>query len=252
MVKHRNLLSKQSEPPTDDPHNQTATIVPVPDQATKIARLAPATPLIAPKSTFQPLPIKVFPEVVLSIQLKRESRNWHISGIVDWAMGYGDGTVLEGGTVLLAIESKRQALLFSAEAQLLAYVATIRQLRIQANKKNVITQGFYSDGNNYRFLCIHNNGTVMKSPQYDISLGSKFLKTVFNFLLGMITIAAESSPNTSPTKIGAEQDQRIENFDRDVYVEVFEDIGVENISTPIIYHDVVEEEELSDIIIEED
>ncbi len=282
MVKHRNLLSKQSELPTDqsalptdqsglpandptaatspileqselltdNPHDQKATIVPVHDQATEVAGpsyIAPATPLIAPKSPFQPLPIKVFPEMALSVQVKRRGREWHISGIADWAMGYGDRAALEDGTVLLPVEAKRQNFLFNAEAQLLAYLATIRHLRIQANKKNVMTQGFYSDGENYRFLCIRNNGTVMKSNPYDVSIHVRNLKAVFNFLL--IT-AAESSLNTSPTKQGTEQDERIENFDRDVFVEVFEDIG-DNISIPTIFHDDVEEEELPDIIIEE-
>jgi hypothetical protein len=278
MVKHRNLLSKQSELPTDqsglpandptaatspildqselltdNPHDQKATIVPVHDQATEVAGpsyIAPTTPLIAPKSPFQPLPIKVFPEMALSAQVKRCGREWHISGIADWAMGYGDRAALEDGTVLLAVEAKRRKFLFGAEAQLLAYLATIRQLRIQANKKNVMTQGFYSDGENYRFLCIRNDGTVMKSLPYDVSIRSRQLKSVFNFLLGMLITAAESSPNTSPTKPGAEQDQRIENFDQEVFVEVFEDIG-DDISMPTIFRDGVEEDELPDIIIEE-
>jgi hypothetical protein len=278
MVKHRDLLSKQSklltdqsglpandlntatspileqsELPTDNPHDQKATIVPVHDQATEVAGpsyIAPTTPLITPKSPFQPLPIKVFPEMALSVQVKRRGREWHISGIADWAMGYGDRAALEDGTVLLAVEAKRQKFLFDTEAQLLAYLATIRQLRIQANKKNVMTQGFYSDGENYRFLCIRNNGTVMKSAPYDVSIHSRHLKSVFNFLLGMLITAAESLPNTSPTKPGTEQDERIENFDQDVFVEVFEDIG-DDISIPTIFRDGVGEDELPDIIIEE-
>jgi hypothetical protein len=186
-VKHRNLLSKQSELPTDqprlpandltaatspileqfelltdDPHNQTATTVPVLDQATKIAGpsyIAPTTPLIGPKSTSQPLPIRVFPEMPLSVYVKKGGREWHISGIADWAIGYGDRATLEDRIVLLAVEAKRQKYFFDAEAQLLAYLATIRQLRIQANKINVITQGLYSDGENYRFMYIRNDGT---------------------------------------------------------------------------------------------
>ena len=281
MVKHRDLLSKQSELstdqfrlptndltsaclsigeqselPTDDPHDRTATIVPALDQATVIAgpsHIAPTTPSMAAKSTLQPLPIKVFPEMALSVQVKRGGREWHISGIADWAMGYGDRAALEDGTVMLAVEAKQKKYLFGAEAQLLAYLATIRQLRIQANKKNVMTQGFYSDGENYRFLCIRNNGTVMKSLPYDISIHKRQLKSVFNFLLCMLITAQESSPNTSPTKLGPEQDERIENFDRDVFVEVFEDIGMDSISPPVIYYDdEVEEDELPDIIIEEE
>jgi hypothetical protein len=135
--------------------------------------------------------------------------------------------------------------------QALTYLAIICQLRIQAGKKNVMTQGFYSDRVNYMFLCICNNGTIMKSMSFNISLHKKFLKSVFNFLLGMLITAVESSPNTSPTKPGPEQDERIENFDQDVFAKVFEDIGEDNISIPIIYHGEVEEDELPDVIIEE-
>ena len=206
MVKHRNLLSKHSELPTDDPHDQTATIFPALDQATEIAGpsyIAPTTPLVAPKSTFQPLPIKVFPEMALSVQVKRGGQEWHISGIADWAMGYGDQAALEDSIVLLAVEAKRQKFLFGAEAQLLAYLATIRQLRIQANKKNVMVQGFYSDGENYRFLCIRNNGTVMKSVLYDVYTFKRHLKSVFNFLLSMLITAAESKHKSYQTRAGA-------------------------------------------------
>lgn len=96
-------------------------------------------------------------------------------------------------------------------------------------------------------MCIRNNGTVMKSRQYDL-LWDEDLKSVFYFLLGMLITAAERSPNTSPTKLGAERDEEIENFDRDVFVKVFEDED----SIPIIYHHEMEEEEWSDIIPEEE
>jgi hypothetical protein len=210
-------ILEQSELQTDDPHDQRARIVPGVDQPIEIPsppNIAPATPSTAPKSTSQRLPIKVFPEMALCVRVKRGEQAWEISGIADWAMGYGDRAVLEDGAVLLAVEAKRSDRIGKGEAQLLAYLATVRQLRIQANKKNVMTQGFYSDGAIYRFLCIRNNGTVMRSGLYDVFMRGQ-LKTVFNFLLGMLTTAAESS---RPTKPG--QDERIENFDRDVFVEV--------------------------------
>jgi hypothetical protein len=112
-----------------------------------------------------------------------------------------------------------------------------------------MTQGFFSDGESYRFLCIRNNGTVIKSTNYDISLDGD-LKSVFNFLLGMLITATESSPNTSPTKPGLERDEEIGNFDRDIFVKVFED--EDYISTPTIYHDEIEEDEWSDILHEEE
>jgi len=264
MVKHRDILSKQSKLPDNDPTAATTPTVkqselptdsPYDQQATKItvpSYIAPTTPLMAPQSTFQPLPIKAFPEMSLSVQVEKGGQEWLVSGIADWAIGYGDRAVLEDGTVLLAIEAKRKENVSNAEVQLLVYLATIRQLRIQANKKNVMTQGFFSDGEVYRFICICNNGTVMKSRHYDIPL-NRHLKSVFNFLLSMLITAAESSPNTSPTKPGPEQDEKIENFDRDIFVSVFEDVDY-NIPIPTIYHDeeMEEADEWSDIELPEE
>ena len=85
-----------------------------------------------------------------------------------------------------------------------------------------MTQGFYSDGENYRFICIRNDGTVMRSHPYDTSF-KRDLKSVFNFLLGMLITAANSSPNTSPMKPGKERDEKIKNLDWDVFVRVVED-----------------------------
>jgi hypothetical protein len=114
-----------------------------------------------------------------------------------------------------------------------------------------MTQGFYSDGESYKFLCIRNDGTVARSMPYCVSYKGH-LKSVFNFLLSMLIIAAESSPNTSPAKPGPEQDKRIENFDQEVFVEVFEDIGMATSIPPADYDEVEEElNDWSDIIIEE-
>jgi hypothetical protein len=91
----------------------------------------------------------------------------------------------------------------------------------------------------------------MRSLLYEITFVRRHLKSVFNFLLSMLTTAAESSPNTSPTKPGPEQDERIENLDQDVFVEVFEDIGVDDISSiPTTYDDEMEVD-WPDVIIEE-
>ena len=114
-----------------------------------------------------------------------------------------------------------------------------------------MTQGFYSDGRRYTFLCIRNDGTVMRSRPYDTS-SKRELKSVFNFLLGILTTAADSSPNTSPIKPGLERDEKIKNLDRDVFVKVVED---QDVLMPTIYHDDTndtdgaEEDELSDISI---
>jgi hypothetical protein len=156
MVKYKNILSKefptddptaatapipkQFQRPTDDAHDQTI-IAPVHDEATEVARpsITPTTPLIAPKSTSEPLPFIVFPEMPMSVLVKSGGQVWRVSEIADWAIGCGSRALLEDGTVLLAIEAKWPTTFFQAQSQLLVYLAVIRQLRIQANKTNVMT-----------------------------------------------------------------------------------------------------------------
>ncbi|KAI9854112.1 MAG: hypothetical protein M1813_001555 [Trichoglossum hirsutum] len=250
-VKHNAILSKQSKTPTGDSAPQAPATTPILDQASEIAGsssdIRPTTPLEANFSLPSPLPIRVFPEMALSVRVANGGQEWLVSGIADWALGYGERAALEEGTVMIAVEAKRTENLGRAHAQLLAYLATIRQLRIQANKTNVMTQGFYSDGREYTFVCIRNDGSVMFSMTYNLLHRGK-LKTVFNFLLSMLDTAAKSSPNTSPTKRGPAQNEEIHHFDRDIFVKVFKDgDDTGSITPPIIYHDETDEEEWPDI-----
>jgi len=249
-VKHNAILSKQFEASTGDSAPQVPATTPKLDQASEIAGsssdIRPTTPSEANFGLPSPLPIRVFPEMALSVRVAKGGQEWLVSGIADWALGYGERSVLEDGTVMIAVEAKRTENIGHAKAQLLAYLATIRQLRIQANKTNVMTQGFYSDGQEYTFVCIRNDGSVMFSMTYNLLHRGK-LKTVFNFLLSMLDTAAKSSPHTSPTKRGPAQNDEIQNFDRDIFVKVFKDgDGAGSITPPIIYHDETDEEEWPD------
>jgi hypothetical protein len=90
----------------------------------------------------------------------------------------------------------------------------------------------------------------MTSPLYNLHHRGK-LKLVFNFLLNVLITAAESSPNTSPTK-QPKQDEEIENFDRDIFVKVFKD-GDEDVDEDNIFCDIESgEDEWPDIILPEE
>jgi hypothetical protein len=137
IVKHRDILSEQSrllasdliaatipiteqsKLPTNSPYHQQAT------EITGPLDIALTTPLMVPKSTSQPLPIKVFPKMSLSVQVEKGSQGWLVSRIADWALGYRDRAVLKDGTVLLAIKAKQKENISDAKAQLLAYLVTI-------------------------------------------------------------------------------------------------------------------------------
>jgi hypothetical protein len=98
------------------------------------------------------------------------------------------------------------------------------------------------------FMCIRNNGVVMTSQLYNIYHRGK-LKLVYNFLLNILITAAESFPNTSPTK-QPKQDEEIENFDQDIFVKVFK--GEDEDEDEDIFCDIdSEEDEWPDIILPE-
>ena len=105
-------ILEQSELPINDPYNQIAatTLSKVPESTSQPTndscdQIAPTSPLKTPESTSQPLPIKVFPEMSLSVQVEKGgSKRWLIAGIADWAIGYGNRAVLKDGTVLLAVK----------------------------------------------------------------------------------------------------------------------------------------------------
>jgi hypothetical protein len=70
------------------------------------------------------------------------------------------------GSVLVAVEAKNQSS-GQAECQRLTYLATMRALRRQRFKTNDFVQGFYADGNMFRFLAIDSDGSVLASKIFE-------------------------------------------------------------------------------------
>lgn len=67
-----------------------------------------------------------------------------------------------------------------------------------------------------RFMYIDPEGKVYESKPFDI-LFEDDLKMVFNWTIQMMNCAAKSSPHTSPTKPGVEQDQELADFKNEVF-----------------------------------
>lgn len=83
-------------------------------------------------------------------------------------MGYGPESA--DGALLIAMEAKKRTEVGAGEKQLLAYLAILRKNRRKADKTNCISQGFYSDGKRYVFMCITHDGNVLESPAWDITV----------------------------------------------------------------------------------
>lgn len=146
------------------------------------------------------------------------NQRYLVSGLVDWALGYSPKD--EDGALLVAVEVKQRAEFSSGESQLVAYLAILRENRRRAGKTNIVTQGFYSDGTRFGFICIKDSGAIMMSPPFDIQADGG-LKMVFSFIVTMIDAAMRSTPTASPTKPGVTQDKEINNFEDEVWGKVY-------------------------------
>ena len=105
--------------------------------------------------------VKLFPESSLSVEMPNKlvpNGKILVTGRADWALGYS--TAGDEGTLLIAIEAKQRSEFSKGEAQLIAYLAILRENRLRARKTNIITQGFYSDGSRFAFICITADGTI--------------------------------------------------------------------------------------------
>ena len=77
----------------------------------------------------------IYPELDLNIDITdRDSQKYCLIGRPDWALGYGKRGDSKTGSILIAVEAKKKSTFGKAHSQLLAYLAVMRQLRIQGGK----------------------------------------------------------------------------------------------------------------------
>jgi len=125
----------------------------------------------------------------------------------------------EDGALLVAVEAKQRSDFSTGESRLITYLAILREKRRRAGKTNIITQGFYSDGTRFEFVCIKDDGTIVQSPTWDTQAGGG-LRMVFSFIVAMLETAMKSTPTATPTKPGMLRDKEIHNFDDGVWSKV--------------------------------
>lgn len=159
--------------------------------------------------------INLLPESSLSITMPDNgvpNGRIRVTGRADWALGYRIGTCDTESSLLIAISRGR--------AQLIAYLAIIREHRKRAEEKNIVTQGFYSDGTRFGFVCIKEDGTIEDSDIFNINF-AKGRKMVFSFIVTIIDTAMKSTPNATPTKPGDQREREINEFETEVWDPVF-------------------------------
>lgn len=165
--------------------------------------------------------VKLFPKSSLSIEMCNKlvpNGRFLVTGRADWALGYS--TARDEGSLLIAIEAKQRSEISRGEAQLIAYLAILREYNLRAKETNIITQGFYSDGSRFAFICITADGTIERSPIFDIEF-ERDLKISFNFIVTMVETAMKSNPNATPTKPGLLQEKEINHLEDEVWSKVY-------------------------------
>lgn len=112
-----------------------------------------------PADNWKPEPLRIFPELEMSVEItdRLSTKPIRVTGRADWAGGYGTSHTVDNGTVLVVMQAKRREAFSEAESQLLAYLAILRQLRIQARQTNTAVQGFFTYGERSTFMAIRDD-----------------------------------------------------------------------------------------------
>lgn len=170
--------------------------------------------------------LTVFPELEMSVTMIDPATRTpvRIAGRADWAYGYGARGGCSGSFVI-AVEAKQRSTLSSAESQLLAYLAIMREQRSALCKTNVVVQGFYTDGRQYTFMSIDNDGKVQSSCALAV-MNAAGRKTIFNFIVQMLDTAMKSTPSASPTRPLERRDRQVAHFDREVWGKAYHVYGI--------------------------
>jgi len=165
-------------------------------------------------------PVKLFTESSLSIEMGNKSvpnGKIMVTGRADWALGYS--TPGDEGTLLVAMEAKQRSEFSKGEAQLIAYLAILRENRRRARKTNIITQGFYSDGTRFVFIYITADGIIEESDIFNIDK-KEGLRMIFSFIVAMMETAMKSTPNATPTK-PSQLREEVNHFKDEVWSKVY-------------------------------
>jgi len=104
---------------------------------------------------------------------------------------------------LVIIEAKAEFSVGHAIPQLLAYLACLHQSRRQRNRTDASVYGVSSDGYQFIFLAITNDGTVKISRMLDVLQGD--MTKVLGWLKYILETTAAMSPNVTLEKNGGDE-----------------------------------------------
>jgi len=158
--------------------------------------------------------IKVFGEVSFSHTITRPANGKSVGSflgtIVSGRVDHGIGRVLLPGrrgamkrpkrrfqSLLLIVEAKTALNLDRALPQLVVYLASLHQSRLQRNRSDATVYGLVSDGYAFIFVTITHGGVLKQSRRFEITQGD--ILTVLGCLKYILEISVSMSPNINAT-----------------------------------------------------
>jgi hypothetical protein len=140
-------------------------------------------------------------------------------------------------TNLIIIEAKRRYQTDAALPQLAAYMGIVHTTR-KESKENCVVYGASSDGTDFRFCRIDNDGVFVKSRLLE---WDEEKDQIFSIMRSLLRAAALSSPSTTPIKDPMQRKMIISSFGSPQHSSQF-DYGVGKLE--IYFEDEIDKEEV--------
>jgi hypothetical protein len=126
--------------------------------------------------------------------------------IVGGRVDHGVGIVIRSRKVpnrlfhslLLCVEAKFHGILSDALAQLVVYLACLRQSRVNRGRRNTSVCGVATDGLSYVFVTITHEGVLKESRLFNLMHGD--LSTVLGCLQDILETAMSMFPDLTPER----------------------------------------------------
>jgi len=135
--------------------------------------------------------------MLLSRVVTHEGERKTLCGFADYTLWYDSTQKKSLATNLLIVEAKKFGTSGTALPQLIAYMGIVHATRKAEGKDNAIVFGAASDGHEFRFCRINNNGDFTRSKvlewEYDSNL-------IYSIMRSIVRVAALSSPSTTPIR----------------------------------------------------
>lgn len=119
-----------------------------------------------------------------------------IRGRADWALGYGKNKS-DTGSILVVAEAKGSGKAFVGLPQLMVYMAAIFESR--RGRENYSVFGMLADSGNFQFAFLDHTKKLFVSNLFKWSSQKS---TILTYIDTILLDAIQSSPHTTPTKIG--------------------------------------------------